>query len=182
MTSAAETEVIDAGPGGNREFLGRNAVVTGAANGIGATVARELHRRGCNVLALDIAPEIIEPGADDRWVGRTCDVTVPDQVRTCLTEFARLKGPLDLLVSNAGVFTAGSTIDKLDLETWERGLRINLTSHFIVLQSFLAHAEHGTTSIYRGGGITQCRGSGPGCRGLLSAEGWLGATGTSRST
>ena len=141
MTSAAETEVIDAGPGGNREFLGRNAVVTGAANGIGATVARELHRRGCNVLALDIAPEIIEPGADDRWVGRTCDVTVPDQVRTCLTEFARLKGPLDLLVSNAGVFTAGSTIDKLDLETWERGLRINLTSHFIVLQSFLAHAN-----------------------------------------
>ena len=141
MTSVADSGAPDALPGGNREFLGRNAVVTGAASGIGAHVARELHRRGANVLALDIAPEIIEPGPDPRWVGRSCDVTVPDQVQACLTEFARLNGPLDLLVSNAGVFTAGSTIDKLDLETWERGLRINLTSHFIVLQSFLAQAN-----------------------------------------
>jgi NAD(P)-dependent dehydrogenase (short-subunit alcohol dehydrogenase family) len=104
-------------------------------------VAQDLHSRGANVLALDIAPEVLEPGPDSGWVGRSCDVTVPDQVEACLTEFARLNGPLDLLVSNAGVFTAGSTIDKLDLETWERGLRINLTSHFIVLQSFLAQAN-----------------------------------------
>ena len=93
------------------------------------------------MLALDITPEIIEPGPDPRWVGRRCDVTASDQVEACLAEFARLNGPLDLLVSNAGVFTAGSTIDKLDLEAWERGLRINLTSHFIVLHSFLAYAN-----------------------------------------
>jgi NAD(P)-dependent dehydrogenase (short-subunit alcohol dehydrogenase family) len=128
-------------PGGDREFWGRNAVVTGAANGIGADVARELHCRGAKVLALDIAPEIIDSGSDGRWVGRKCDVTMPDQVEACLDTFASLNGPLDLLVSNAGAFTAGSTIDKLDLETWERGLRINLTSHFIVLRSFLAHAN-----------------------------------------
>jgi NAD(P)-dependent dehydrogenase (short-subunit alcohol dehydrogenase family) len=138
MADAAEPGAL---PGGSREFLGRNAVVTGAASGIGGTVARELHSRGAKVLALDITPEIIEPGPDPRWVGRRCDVTASDQVEACLTEFARLNGPLDLLVSNAGVFTAGSTIDKLDLETWERGLRINLTSHFIVLQSFLAQAN-----------------------------------------
>ncbi len=93
------------------------------------------------MLALDIAPGIIDPGPDGRWTGQVCDVTNVDQVEACLTEFANSHGPLDLLVSNAGVFTAGCTIDKLDLETWERGLRINLTSHFIVLRSFLACAN-----------------------------------------
>ncbi len=128
-------------PYGNAEFAGRNAVITGAASGIGRHAALELHGRGANVLALDIAPGIVDPRPEDRWTGRICDVTSVDQVEACLTEFAKSHGPLDLLVSNAGVFTAGSTIDKLDLETWERGLRINLTSHFIVLKSFLAYAN-----------------------------------------
>jgi NAD(P)-dependent dehydrogenase (short-subunit alcohol dehydrogenase family) len=93
------------------------------------------------VLALDISPKIRDGGPDDRWSGEVCDVTSEDQVEACLTQFARSHGPLGLLVSNAGVFTAGATIDELDLETWETGLRINLTSHFIVLRSFLKWAS-----------------------------------------
>lgn len=123
------------------EFLGRNAIVTGAASGIGAAVARDLHFRGANVLGLDVAPGILDPGPDERWTGRQCDVTDAAEVEQCLADFACECGPLDLLVSNAGVFTAGSSIQDLDLETWERSLRINLTSHFIVLKSFLAHIE-----------------------------------------
>lgn len=128
-------------PGGDGEFETRNAVVTGAASGIGRATAHELHYRGANVLALDIDPAIVSEGPDRRWTGELCDVTDVDQVEACMTRFAGSHGPLDLLVSNAGAFTAGSTIDKLDLETWERGLRVNLTSHFIVLRSFLAYAN-----------------------------------------
>ena len=123
------------------EFWSRNAVVTGAASGIGRATAHALHDRGANVLALDIAPEIVDQGPGSRWTGELCDVTDVDQVEACMTGFAESYGRLDLLVSNAGAFTAGGTIDKLDLETWERGLRINLTSHFIVLRSFLACAN-----------------------------------------
>jgi NAD(P)-dependent dehydrogenase (short-subunit alcohol dehydrogenase family) len=93
------------------------------------------------VLALDIAPEIVDQRREGRWRGELCDVTDVEQVEACMTGFANSYGPLDLLVSNAGAFTTGGTIDKLDLETWERGLRINLTSHFIVLRSFLASAN-----------------------------------------
>ena len=128
-------------PGGDREFLGRNAVVTGAGSGIGDAVARELHHRGATVLALDIAPGIEEDGPDDRWTGRRCDVTDVQQVETSMAEYSALHGPIDLLVSNAGAFSAGREIEELDLETWERSLRINLTSHFIVLKSFLAQAN-----------------------------------------
>ena len=127
--------------GGPAEFAGRNAGITGAASGIGRATAQALHERGANVLALDISPGIREGEPDDRWTGQVCDVTREDQVEACLTQFAGSHGPLGLLVSNAGVFTAGSTIDKLDLETWETGLRINLTSHFIVLKSFLRLAS-----------------------------------------
>lgn len=123
------------------EFAGRNAIVTGAASGIGRAAAEALHRRGANVLALDISHDIVATGYDERWTDLICDVTNADEVENCLAQFAKAHGPLDLLVSNAGAFTAGKTIETLDLETWERGLSINLTSHFIVLRAFLAHAN-----------------------------------------
>lgn len=128
-------------PGGDREFTGYNAVVTGAASGIGGAAAQELHRRGANVLALDISPEIEVDGPDTRWTGIRCDVTIPEQVEEAIARFAKTDGDLSLLVSNAGAFLAGANIEKLDLATWERSLRINLTSHFLVLKNFLVYAS-----------------------------------------
>lgn len=123
------------------EFAGRNAVVTGAANGIGDAVACELHRRGAKVLALDLSDSVHDTAGQERRIGRQCDVSDPSQVTTHLSAFAASHGPLDLLVSNAGAFLAGSAVDTIDLETWERSMRVNLTSHLIVLKEFLGHVS-----------------------------------------
>lgn len=139
MNSESAARPVRPDPSGTDEFGGRNAVVTGAASGIGAAAARELHRRGANVLVLDISADVVINEPEERWTRRVCDVTDPGAVGTCLADFAAASGPLELLVSNAGSFLAGSTVDSLDLDTWERSLRINLTSHFIVLRSFLEH-------------------------------------------
>lgn len=54
------------------ELKGRNAIVTGAAGGIGAAVAAALHERGARVLLADLAEEVAETAAklgQPHWVG-----------------------------------------------------------------------------------------------------------------
>jgi NAD(P)-dependent dehydrogenase (short-subunit alcohol dehydrogenase family) len=72
--------------------------------------------------------------------GATCDVTDAVALDDAVSDFAARHGAVNHLVSNAGAFFAGTAIDTLDLDTWERSLRLNLTSHVLVLQSFLRHA------------------------------------------
>lgn len=58
--------------GESMELKGRNAIVTGAAGGIGAAVATALHERGARVLLADLADEVASTAAalnQPHWVG-----------------------------------------------------------------------------------------------------------------
>lgn len=121
--------------GGARPMLaGKVALVTGAASGIGRTTAEALHAQGAAVLATDINPAITELFTKDGLTGFVADATdraaVERSVAECITRF----GGVDILVSNAGVFSPSQRIGEIDPKNWEQSLALNLTSHLHLLQ------------------------------------------------
>jgi 3-oxoacyl-[acyl-carrier protein] reductase len=101
------------------DFAGRNAVVTGGAQGIGAAIVKRLRESGAKVLIWDLdgSPSV--------------DVADPQSVKAAGERAIKELGKVDVLVNNAGI--AGKNVATLDypIEEWERVLRINLTSQFL---------------------------------------------------
>ncbi len=93
-----------------QRMKGRIAVVTGAAGGIGRTVAELLVREGAGVLVTDlddeachlVAKEIAPPGTPGRAIGCRLDVTDPDSWRRTVALARRRFGYPNVLVNNAG--------------------------------------------------------------------------------
>lgn len=129
------------------EFAGKAALVTGAAGGIGLAAAEALMAQGATVLGLDIASTVSTASSHASWTGIQTDVTDEAAVHAAVETFLATVPRIDLLVSNAGIFTAGKYIAELDVETFELSLRVNLTSHLIVLKEVLASMGDGTGSI-----------------------------------
>ncbi|MFE2913404.1 2,3-dihydro-2,3-dihydroxybenzoate dehydrogenase [Kitasatospora indigofera] len=103
------------------EFAGRVALVTGAARGIGAAVARMLAERGAEVIASDL-------DAPDGSVHRL-DVTDGAAVEALVERIEREHGPIDVLVNVAGVLTAAPVLETTD-ENWARTFAVNTTGVF----------------------------------------------------
>lgn len=95
---------------------GRIAVVTGAAQGFGFEIARDLAVQGAMVVLTDLnadgvvkaAADIVKSIGKDRAIGLPVNVTDGASVQAVIDEVVRRFGGLDLLVSNAGVLKAGS--------------------------------------------------------------------------
>jgi NAD(P)-dependent dehydrogenase (short-subunit alcohol dehydrogenase family) len=106
---------------------GRRALVTGAATGIGESIARVLAAAGATVAIGDIDLEGAERVAAD--IGGTAvelDVTDPAIVDRAFAEF----GGVDLLVNNAGTYLeAGSILDQSH-DSWRRSIDVNLAGVF----------------------------------------------------
>ena len=106
---------------------GRTAVVTGAATGIGAGIARTLRAAGASVVVADIDGEGAGRVAEE--IGGTAlglDVTDPE---ACAAALGAIEG-LDLLVNNAGTYhEAGSILDQ-PVDSWRRSIDVNLAGLF----------------------------------------------------
>ena len=105
----------------------KTALVTGAAQGIGAEIAALLARRGYDVAVADVK----RPAAGFLFV-RT-DVSREPAVRACVHAVLREFGRLDALVNNAGLAgAANGPVEKLALAEWNRRLGTNLTGVFLM--------------------------------------------------
>jgi 3-oxoacyl-[acyl-carrier protein] reductase len=117
---------------------GRIALVTGGQRGLGAATLRELAAEGAVCIvnypdqgeaqaAHELVKELQSRGASA--VAIAADVTAPDQIDTMIGEIKRQFGRIDILVNNAGINPLKGW-DELDLESWERTLKVNLTGVF----------------------------------------------------
>ncbi|MBO4205970.1 3-oxoacyl-ACP reductase FabG [Micromonospora echinofusca] len=125
-------------------FADRTAVVTGAAQGIGAATAHRLAAEGAAVAVVDldvarsqaVADEITAAGG--RAVGIGCDVTDADAVAAMTARVVQTFGALHVLVNNAGI-TRDNLLFRMPLPEWEAVLTTNLTSMFLCCQAAQEH-------------------------------------------
>src|SRR3712207_319425 len=128
---------------GTPSLAGRRILITGAARGIGAALARRLHERGAQVALAGIEPELLEQVAAScggaPW--RECDVTDRDEVDAAVaTAVARLGG-LDVVVANAGV--AGQLpIVGGNPAVMERTIAVNVMGVYNTLRAAGPHISH----------------------------------------
>jgi glucose 1-dehydrogenase len=137
-----------------RLLAGRRALVTGGSSGIGAAVVLELAAHGAAVAIVhrsgrDDAVVMAEAvrAAGGEAVPVAMDVSREDEVRRGFAEAASALGPLDLVVSNAGVQAPHLVVD-MSLEEWERVIGVNLTGSFLVCR------EAARAMVAAGGGGT----------------------------
>jgi NAD(P)-dependent dehydrogenase (short-subunit alcohol dehydrogenase family) len=122
---------------------GRRVLITGAARGIGAQLARRLHDRGARVALLGLEPELLEATASDcgdaPWY--ECDVTDRDQVETSVRAVVDRLGGLDVAVANAGVGAQMTLVDG-DAEVWDKTFAVNLMGSYNLVRAAGAHVSH----------------------------------------
>ena len=118
--------------------MGRKAIVTGAASGIGRAIAEALLADGAQVLAVDL-----EPAADGPGEPFAADLTTRDGNRAAVERAVAAFGGLDTIVANAG-FQHVAPIAEFDEDRWDALLAILLTSPFLLARyGWPALAESG---------------------------------------
>ena len=127
-----------------RALDGKVAVVTGGGSGIGLAISGRLAADGAAVAVLDrngptaerAAASIVAAGG--RAVGVEADVTDRTGVEAAVAHLAQSLGAPTILVNNAGLEQFGPFL-KIDLETWQHVLEVNLTGTFHCCQVVLPH-------------------------------------------
>jgi 3-oxoacyl-[acyl-carrier protein] reductase len=144
------------------DLSGKAALVTGASQGIGAEVARALHRAGARV-ALNHpdagggqtrrdAESVAAPlNADrpDSAVVLSGDVRDPDAVAAMIAAAVERFGGLDILVNNAGILR-DRTIAKMSPAEWREVIDVNLTGVFLVCKFGLEVMREGGSVVNLG--------------------------------
>jgi NAD(P)-dependent dehydrogenase (short-subunit alcohol dehydrogenase family) len=120
------------------DMQGKVVAVTGAARGLGASLARQLTERGARVALLGLEPGELDavsarcPGS--RWW--EVDVTNAAALNNVAQELQEHFGRLDALVMNAGVASAGPFLHA-DPAAYDRTIEINLLGSIRTLRAFL---------------------------------------------
>ena len=116
------------------------AIVTGAARGISAAVARQLSSDGFRVAIADIDIDAATNTAEDigtSALGVELDVTDPESWTNAAGAITRDLGPVTALVNNAGIAGRSAPAWELSIEEWHKVIAIDLTGVFIGCRTVL---------------------------------------------
>ena len=119
---------------------GRHAVVTGAGRGIGAAIAVSLAAAGARLTLVGRNRKPLDelcaslPGGPHS--GAIADVADPAQVQAAFEAARSARGPVALLVNNAGA-AESAPFGRMSLDLWQRMLSVNLTGTFLCTQAAL---------------------------------------------
>lgn len=118
------------------KLLGKVAIITGGATGIGKATAFLFVKNGAKVVIADVSnqaeitvEELINIGGEAIFV--KTDVSKESDINNLVEVTVRHFGQLDVMVANAGIGHPGTPIHEVTLERWQQMLDINLTGVFL---------------------------------------------------
>lgn len=125
---------------------GKNVFVTGASQGIGASIAKLLIDAGCNIcmhyFRSGEVPFRLQKLAHDKGLKAACiqaDLTKKSEAVQCVKSAAKFLGGFDVLVNNTGSLVERRTLAEIDNEYWNALLDINLKTMMLVTRESLPH-------------------------------------------
>ena len=148
------------------KLAGRNAIITGASQGLGKAIAADFIREGANVLLCARSEADLErtraelaatAGPSQKVLARPCDVADEAQVNALAAFALRELGAVQVLVANAGVYGPMGPTETVDLQEWRRALEINLFGVLLPCRALIPHfkkAGGGKIVVLSGGGAT----------------------------
>lgn len=148
------------------KLFGRNALITGASQGLGKVIAEYFLREGANVVLCAREVDVLNQtraelealaAAGQRVLAQTCDVSSEQQVAKLVDYAVRELGSLHILVTNAGVYGPLGPTDSVDLKAWTRAIEINLYGVLLPCRAVIPHFKEagcGKIIMISGGGAT----------------------------
>ena len=161
-----------------RRFEDKVAIVTGGGTGIGEAIAHKLAKEGAKVvvnsLPEDPLDDVVASINNYNGEATACcgDVSQETEAKNCIETAVDRYGKLDILINNAGVFLAVAETQDYPLEAFDRTLRMNLRSAFLMTKYALPHLQKTRGNIV-------CAGSEAGFNGLAQntpyggTKGWM---------
>lgn len=125
---------------------GKNALVTGTSQGIGAAIAEALIERGCNVclhyFSAGERPQQLKQLAEDQGYKALClqaDLTQEAEVVTLAEQATAYFGAFDILVNNSGSLVERRSVSEIERAFWDKVIALNMTSMMWVTKYLLPH-------------------------------------------
>lgn len=120
-----------------QQFEGKIAIITGAASGIGYTVAHHLASRGARVVGVDLSDTVGAlmaelPGHGHHGIAR--NLAAPEAAGEIVQETLRVAGVPHILVNSAGVALLDAAVD-VPAARWQATIDINLSASFYMAQA-----------------------------------------------
>ena len=114
------------------DLTGKTALVTGATGGIGAAIAKTLHKAGATIAVSGTRAAVLaelKAGLGERAHVLICNLSDAVEVERLVPAAEAAMGSIDILVNNAGITRDGLAMRMKD-EDWQAVLDVNLTAGF----------------------------------------------------
>ena len=128
----------------NLEFKGKVALITGASRGIGRAIAIELAKNGANI-AINYNSNLKSAKETQKLVDKTgvkseiikADVSKEKSIKLLIKQTEKKLGPIDLLVTNAGIALLSKDPLKLDYKIWKKTMVTNVDGTLLPIKEVL---------------------------------------------
>ena len=126
------------------DLSNKTAIVTGASQGIGETIAIEMAKSGAIVFCLARNKEALDTTIKKitknggKATAFSCDVSNNDDFKSIILNIVKEYGSIDILVNNAGI-TKDNLLMRMSDDQWDDVLNINLKGSFTCIRSVIKH-------------------------------------------